>query len=179
MVVWLFDSVVTRTFGEVIIIGLIILSQVKNFPFFKLAYAVQHHWLPMVVFCFIMSGKTYLADVFPALSCVICWHLIFGEYGLEWALWYTGSTIDAGVWIDVVPGPLFLRDTGDDTFDWTHVHTARISQTKTSNDIRHGKDLLGMMVFFFDWFKSPVDSYQFSPTVLAVKIVVPTLTFVK
>jgi hypothetical protein len=80
--------------------------------------------------------------VFAALGIVSGRYLILREDGFEGALRDTGTTIDAGVWVYVIPGPLLLGFTGDNAFYRADVYAARVTQAETGDDVSHIRFLL-------------------------------------
>jgi hypothetical protein len=127
---------------EVVVVGLDIFGQIDDFAGFQLLDAIEDDCLAVVIFAFIMPTQANLADVLAAFSFVSVRDLIFREDGFIRALGYARSAIDAGIWVDVVPGPLFLRLTRYDTFYRTYIDATGVAQAQAGNYMRHGSFLL-------------------------------------
>jgi hypothetical protein len=63
------------------------------------------------------------AEYFASLCDIVCRHFLFWEDGFVWAFWDACPTIDTSVWINVEPGPLLNRFTGNDALDRAYIHT--------------------------------------------------------
>jgi hypothetical protein len=66
--------------------------------------------IPIVILTIIYlcesSGTFGSCDTLPALCMIGRGYLVFRENGCEWAFRYTGTAIDASVWVNVVKWPL-------------------------------------------------------------------------
>jgi hypothetical protein len=124
----LVEGAVARSALEVIVIGLDIFGKIDDFAGFQLLDAIEDDCLALVVFAFVMPAQANLADVFAAFGFVSFWNLIFGEDCLVWAFGDARSAINAGIWVDVVPGPFFLRFTGYDTFYRAYLDATGVAQ---------------------------------------------------
>src|SRR5690606_26499684 len=64
-------------------------------------------------------------------------HLIFGEDGFIWAFRDACATINAGVRVNVIPGPFILRQPRDNTFNRADLNTAAIPQAQAGDNVGH------------------------------------------
>jgi hypothetical protein len=96
----------------------------------------------VVIGAFIVTGQAQAGDVLAALGFVGRGNLILREDGFVRAFRDAGAAVNAGVWIDIVPGPLFDRLAGDDTFHRADIHATGVAQTQTGNNMGHCMFLL-------------------------------------
>jgi hypothetical protein len=73
---------------------------------------------------------------------VICVrNFIFNEDSFERTFGYARTAVNAGIRIDVEPGPLFDWFARYDALYWAYIYTPRISETQTSDYVSHSRDL--------------------------------------
>jgi hypothetical protein len=123
---------------EVIIIRLDILGQVYGLSSGKSTDSVEDHRFTVVVLSFPMPGLTGEADVLAAFGYVRTRNLIFGEDRFIGAFGDACSTVNAGVGVDIVPGPFFLGFARDNTFHRTNINTTGVPQAQTGDNVGHG-----------------------------------------
>jgi hypothetical protein len=116
---------------------LVVFGQIDHFTSAQLLYAVQDYRFTVVICALIMSFKAYPVQVFATFCGVGGWDFIFWEDGLKWALRNTGTTVYAGVRIDVKPRPLGNWETRNDTFNRADFNAPGVSKTKAGNYVRH------------------------------------------
>jgi hypothetical protein len=127
--------------AKIMVIRGIILGEIQDLAGLQDTSELQVDRLAMMVGPVVDGGESSRAgrhaDIFPATGLVRSGHLIFGENRLIRALRDTGAAIDAGVRIDIKPGPLPLRFPGDNTLDRTYIDAAPITEAQASDDIGH------------------------------------------
>ena len=65
------------------------------------------------------------------------WHFLFGEDGFVGALRHAGAAVDAGIGVDVEPGPLLFRVAQDHAFDRTYFDAGCVAKAQSGNDMGH------------------------------------------
>jgi hypothetical protein len=133
----LIQGAVSRSTCEVIVIRLDIFSQVDGFAGFQFSDSVQDNFLTVVIGALVMAGQTDPADEFPTIRLIRGRDLIFWEDCLVRTFWDACSTIDTGVWIDIVPRPLLDGETGHYALHGANIHASRVAQTKAGNNVSH------------------------------------------
>ena len=68
---------------------------------------------------------------------VFLWNICVGKDGLDGTFRHAGIAVDAGVWIDVIPGPFLFRETGHDALDRADFHTGAVADAGINDDTRH------------------------------------------
>jgi hypothetical protein len=114
-----------------------IFGQVNHFTGFELFNCVEDYGLSVVVGAFVVASQAHPADILAAFGCVIRGYFVLGEYCLEGALRDAGAAVDAGVWVDIKPWPLFLRDARNDALYGADFHATSVAQAEACNNIRH------------------------------------------
>jgi hypothetical protein len=107
------EGFIPRACREVIVVWFNVGCQVDHLTSRKLAGGIQHYGFTMVIGALIVTWQANQVDIFAALCCVGGRNFIFWEDGLIRTFWDTRPTIDAGIWVDVIPGPFvnwFARD---------------------------------------------------------------------
>jgi hypothetical protein len=99
--------------------------------------------MTMVVGAIERAGQTNFADVLSAFGSICRRDLILREDGSVWALRNAGTTINAGIRVDVDPGPFIDRLTGDHTFHGANIDTPAITNAQTGNNVSHGSYSFG------------------------------------
>jgi hypothetical protein len=81
----------------------------------------------MVVCAFEMSGESNIANIFAAFGRISRRDFIFREDGGIGTFRDTSPTVDAGIRINIDPGPFIKWLTGDHTFHRTNIDTTSIT----------------------------------------------------
>jgi hypothetical protein len=89
-----------------------------------------------------MTTKSNLADHLSSFGSIGRRYFILREDGFKRAFWDAGTTIDAGIWVNIKPGIFFHRLTTHDAFHGANISTSRISQAQACNDMGHDWFLL-------------------------------------
>jgi hypothetical protein len=63
--------------------------------------------------------------------------VFFRQDGVYRALRYASATVDAGVWVDVIPGPFFFGLAGDNTFNRANFGAGAIADAQVENHMGH------------------------------------------
>src|SRR3990172_3088481 len=136
-----FQSFVSRTLREEVVVWLNVRGQVHCLPRLQLAREIQVDRLAV----FVLSiphlvepgcpGRHGLD--FAALRRIRRWDLFFGEDRLKGAFGDASAAIDAGIRIYVVPRPLIDGLTRYDALHRADIYARRITQAQTGDDMRH------------------------------------------
>jgi hypothetical protein len=59
--------------------------------------------------------------------------IFFRQNGCDRTFRNTGSTVDARIWIDIIPGPFVLRLTRDNALDRADFYTGSITNAEIKN----------------------------------------------
>jgi hypothetical protein len=118
-----------------------IYSQIKYLASFQRADAFEMDGFAVVVGAIVnfveTRGPLGHALLFIAFGFICLRHFILDENRFERAFRDAGTAIDASIWVNVVPGPLFDRFPRYDAFYRAYIYTPRISQAQTSDNVSH------------------------------------------
>jgi hypothetical protein len=87
------------------------------------------------------SGTRRHGDNLATFGFICVRHLILDENSFIWTFWYACPAIDASVWVNVKPGPLFNRFTWDNAFHRADIDTSGIAQAKARYNVCHRRYL--------------------------------------
>jgi hypothetical protein len=118
----LIQGAVTWAFGEIIVVWLNVFCQVDHFTGLQFSSSFEDDTLAVVVLPFPMSFQANPAEKFTATCGISRGNFVLREDRFIWALGDACPAVNAGIWIDVVPGPLLLGFPRDDALDWTNIH---------------------------------------------------------
>jgi hypothetical protein len=70
---------------------------------------------------------------------ILFWEILLRQDRIYRAFRHTGTTVDAGVWVDVEPGPFVFRLARNNTFYRTNLGTGAIANAQVKNHMGHDK----------------------------------------
>jgi hypothetical protein len=92
---------------------------------------IEVNILPMMICSIIWlietSSSRRHGDDLATFGFICVGHLILDENSFIWTFRDASPTIDASVWVDVKPGPLFNRFSGDNAFHRANINTPGIA----------------------------------------------------
>jgi hypothetical protein len=112
---------------EEIIVGLDIRGKVNGFTSGKLPCGFKDNLLAFMIGAFKVTSESDLANILAAFGSVCGWDFIFGINGGKRTFRYACAAINAGVGVDVHPGPFGYRLTGDNAFHGTYFNTTAVT----------------------------------------------------
>jgi hypothetical protein len=108
--VLLAEGVVAGTFSKVVVIGLDVFGQVKDFA------------------ACTFGARTIVRDVNLALFKLMAVRgFFFSEDSFVWAFGDASTAVDAGVGVDIVPRPFIFRDTGYNAFNRANFNASAVT----------------------------------------------------
>ena len=118
---------VTGTTLEEIIIGFDVGSEIHNFSSRQLPGGIKHDRMTMMIGTFKMTRKPNIADIFAALCGVCGRDFVFGEDGGKWTFGNTCPAVNAGVGINIDPGPFCNRLSGNHALYRADINTTAVA----------------------------------------------------
>jgi hypothetical protein len=86
---------------------------------------------------FVVTGQPHAADVLSAFRNIRGGDFIFREDGGIRAFRYARAAVNAGVRVNIEPGPFFLRFAWNDALYRANFYTPAVAQTKAGNNVSH------------------------------------------
>jgi hypothetical protein len=77
------------------------------------------------------------AYIFFTPGFVGCRNFIFRENCFEGAFRDTGAAVDAGLWVNIIPGPFLLGFPRHNTLNRTNFNAASVTKAQACDDIGH------------------------------------------
>jgi hypothetical protein len=110
-----------------IIVGFDIRGKVNCFTSGKLPCGFKDDHLALMVCAFEMTAETNLVDILTAFGCICSGNFILGVDGRKRAFRHARAAINAGVGVNVHPGPLGYGLARDNTLHGTYFNTTTVT----------------------------------------------------
>jgi len=117
---------VAGTTLEEIIVRLDIGCEVNDFASGELFDGVQYNGMTVMIGAFPVTGESDAADVFAAFGSIRRRDFIFREDGGIRTLRNASATVNAGIWVNIDPGP-FCSGSGDHALNGADINTTAVT----------------------------------------------------